>query len=323
MNVFPLLRLLADGGFHSGQSLGGRLDLSRAAIWNQVRAIEASGLRVFKVRGRGYRLAEPLDLIDPHVLDQALRAAGVPFSIELIDECGSTNTTMMERVRQGATLPAALACEVQSAGRGRRGSTWHSGIGTGLAFSLAWRFHQGAGALAGLSLAVGVAMARAVESLGFDGVRLKWPNDLLFHGRKLGGILIEMSGDALGPSIVVIGVGLNVRLPPALSARIDQAAAGLEGTGHGTPPSRTRVLARALEELGAILPEFARMGFEPLQGEWMRRHAWQGRRVALGVAGRRAAEGEAVGVDDDGALLLRTARGVERFHSGELRLEQS
>jgi BirA family biotin operon repressor/biotin-[acetyl-CoA-carboxylase] ligase len=318
MGVFPLLRLLANGEFHSGPALGGVLSLSRAAVWNQVRAIECLGLRVYKVRGRGYRLAEPLDLIDLRSLEQALSAASVPFAIELLDECASTNTVLLERARQGAAQGSVLVCEVQSAGRGRRGSEWHSGVGTGLTFSLAWRFHQGAGALSGLSLAVGVAIARAVESFGFDEVGLKWPNDLLLRGSKLGGILIEMSGDALGPSVVVIGVGLNVRLPQSLSARIDQFATGLE---QGNVPSRTILLARALEELGAMLPEFARLGFEPFRGEWMRRHAWKGRRASLRIAGREAAAGEAVGVAEDGALLLRTARGVERFHSGELRLD--
>ena len=318
MGVFPLLRLLADGRFHSGQALGGVLSLSRAAIWNQVRAIERLDLRVYKVRGRGYRLAEPLDLIDRGLLERALSEAPVPFAIELLDECASTNSALLESARLGEQQASALACELQRAGRGRRGNRWHSGVGSGLTFSLAWRFHLGAGALAGLSLAVGVAMARALGSFGFDQVQLKWPNDLLLNGRKLGGILIEMSGDALGPSVAVIGVGLNVRLPRTLSDKIDQPVTGLE---QGTVPSRTLLLARSLMELGAVLPEFERLGFEPFRAEWMRRHAWQGRRVSLRVAAREVASGEAAGAGADGALLLRTARGLERFHSGELRLE--
>ncbi|MBI4290458.1 MAG: biotin--[acetyl-CoA-carboxylase] ligase [Betaproteobacteria bacterium] len=319
MGVLPLLRFLADGEFHSGQALGEAFGLSRAAIWNRVRAIEQAGLRVFKVRGRGYRLAEPLDLIDAHALDQALSDAGIHFPIELRDECGSTNTELLGRAQLGAPHASVLVCEYQSAGRGRRGSQWQSGIGTGLTFSLLWRFQEGAGSLSGLSLAVGVALARAVASFGFDQVQLKWPNDLLLNGQKLGGILIEVSGDHLGPSAAVIGVGLNLRLPLELSDRIGRPATGLVGGGV---PSRTLLLAQALRELGAVLPQFARVGFEPFRAEWMSRHAWQDRIVTLRVTEDQVVEGVAVGAAEDGMLLLRTPSGLERFHGGELRLKE-
>ncbi|MBI2318340.1 MAG: biotin--[acetyl-CoA-carboxylase] ligase [Betaproteobacteria bacterium] len=319
MGVFPLLRLLADGEFHSGQSLGRSFGLTRAAIWNRVRAIEGAGLPVFKVRGRGYRLAEPLDLIDARALEAALSECAVRFSVDLLDECESTNTALLERAHAGAPHASALVCELQRAGRGRRGSRWQSGIGTGLTFSVLWRFEESAGSLSGLSLAVGVAMVRAVAAFGFDHVQLKWPNDLLLGGQKLGGILIEVSGDHLGPSFAVIGIGLNVRMPRELSGRIERAATGLE---DATVPSRTPLLARSLCSLGEVLPEFARLGFGPFRDEWIRRHAWQERMVTLRIAEDRVAEGTAAGVAEDGALLLRTARGIERFHGGELRLKE-
>lgn len=318
MGVLPLLRFLADGEFHSGQALGQAFGLSRAAIWNRVRAIERTGLHVFKVRGRGYRLAEPLDLIDAHALDKAISGAGIHFPIELMDECASTNTELLGRAQLGAPNASVLVCEYQSAGRGRRGSHWQSGIATGLTFSLLWRFQEGAGSLSGLSLVVGVALARAVASFGFDRVQLKWPNDVMLNAHKLGGILIEVSGDHLGPSTAVIGVGLNVRLPRELSDKIERPATGLE---EGGVPSRTLLLARTLLELGAVLPRFARLGFEPFRAEWMNRHAWQDRMVTLRVAEDRVVEGTAVGVAEDGMLLLRTPRGLERFHGGELRLK--
>ena len=228
MGYFPLLRLLADGEFHSGESLGETLGVSRAAIWNRVRTIERAGLSVIKVRGRGYRLAEPLDLVDAQALERALSDAPAGFSTEFLNECESTNTVLLARARSGAPHASVLFCEHQSAGRGRRGKDWQSGIGTGLTFSLLWRFQEGAGQLSGLSLAVGVAIARALGSVGFDQVQLKWPNDLLLGGHKLGGILIEVSGDYLGPSAAVIGVGLNMRLPRVLSARIGAPAVGLD-----------------------------------------------------------------------------------------------
>ena len=317
-HTFPLLRLLADGEIHSGQALAARLGASRAAVRNLVCSVERLGFQVSRIRGRGYRIAEPLDLLDGERLAALLHRA---FSVEILDECPSTNGVLMERARRGGpdALALALACEHQTAGRGRRGKRWESGIGTDLTFSVLWRFQRGAAALAGLSLAVGVALVRALARLGYEGVQLKWPNDLHLHGRKLGGILIEVTGDRLGPSAVVVGIGLNVRWSAARTAAVDQPATGLPDR-EVSVPSRTTLLAGLLLELRAALEEFALGGFAPFRAEWLRYHAWQGRRVTLRVAEGTVADGEAVGVGEDGALLVRSARGVERFHSGELRL---
>ena len=289
--------------------------MSRAAVRNHVRSIGRLGLRVVGMRGRGYRLTEPLDLLDGERLRGLLQGA---FTVELRDECASTNGVLMEHARRSGPDALALACEHQTAGRGRRGKRWESGIGTDLTFSVLWRFRQGAGALSGLSLAVGVALVRALARLGYDGVQLKWPNDLMLQGRKLGGILIEVTGDHSGPSAVVIGIGLNVRWSAARTAAIDQPATGL--SEKSAVPSRTTLLAGLLVELRSALEEFAHAGFAPFRSEWLQHHAWHGRWVTLRVAAREVAAGEAVGVGEDGALLVRSARGVERFHSGELRL---
>lgn len=313
---FPLLRLLADGEFHSGGVLGANLGISRSEVRSCVRAIARLGLRVLGVRGRGYRLAEPLDLLDSEQLASLLPPA---FTVEVLDECPSTNGVLMERARTGGPGAAVLACEHQSAGHGRRGKRWESGVGTDLTFSVLWRFAQGAGALSGLSLAVGVALVRALARLGHPGVQLKWPNDLILRGRKLGGILIEVTGHHTGPSAVVAGIGLNVRWNEARSSAVDQPATGLS-EGDGAVPSRTVLLAGLLVEMHSVLEQFARAGFAPFRAEWIQHHAWQGRQVTLRVSERTVADGEAVGIGEDGALLLRSAHGVERFHSGELRL---
>lgn len=319
VSPFPLLRLLADGESHSGESLGEGLGAPPAAVLEHVRALNALGLRVQDLPGRAYRLAQPIDLLDREALARMLQADSTGVSVEIVDECPSTNGVLMERARDGAPHASVLACERQTAGRGRRGKPWHSGIGTDLTFSLLWRFEQGAGALSGLSLAVGVALARALARFGHADVQLKWPNDLMLRGRKLGGILIEVAGGR--PSAVVIGVGLNVRWCAARAAEVDQPATALSEEG-GSVPSRTALLAAALAELGTALGEFARGGFASFRAEWLGRHAWQGRRVTLRIAEREVAEGEAVGVGEDGALLLRSARGVQPFHSGELRLAE-
>jgi len=345
---FALLRLLADGGFRSGEALAELLGCSRATVWNRVRAAEALGARLHKVRGRGYRLATPLDLLDAAVLARRVESLTPQprFDCGVVDECESTSTLLMTRARRmlvtdggtahGTASPPrfpAIACERQTAGRGRRGAAWHDALGGSLAVSASWRFARGMGRLSGMSLAAAVAVARALEQVGCRGVRLKWPNDLMIQtgasdgqvadpAAKLGGILTELAGDASGPSVAVIGIGLNVRLPTEVRAAIGRPVADLanEGGLSAAPPARTELLARVLSELGEALAQFEQDGFAPFRAQWLERHAWQGRRVALRVAERQVAEGEAMGVDDDGALLLASRRGLERFHSGELSL---
>jgi len=212
-----------------------------------------------------------------------------------------------------------LAAEWQTSGRGRRGRVWHSAPGAALTFSMLWRFQQGAAVLAGLSLAVGVAMMRALAALGVEGAGLKWPNDVLWRGRKLAGILIEMQGDTLGPSAAVIGIGLNCRLPDVLVNRIEQPVADL-ATACGAAPERNHVLALLLTELERVLDAFARDGFAPLREEWQRHHVHQRRPVRLKLPDGGAVSGIADGVADDGALLLVTAKGPRRFHSGDISL---
>ena len=316
---FSLLRMLADGRFHSGERLRTALGLSRDGIANLIGRIEGSGLRVVKVRGRGYRLAEALDLFEPDGLAAGLKKVAPGLCLEVLDECPSTNSVLAQRAAAGAPHGTVLACEHQSAGRGRRGHSWVSVVGGSVAFSILWRFPRGAGALGGLSLAVAVGAAKALERLGTHAVAVKWPNDLYCEGRKLGGILIESSGDGMGPSAVIVGVGINVRLGAQARERIDAPATDIAGHSEAVP-SRTTVLVAALESIAEVLARFSREGFGPFREEWLQRHAWNGRRVALSQAGRRVAEGEVVGVAEDGALMLASVGGIEHFHSGELSL---
>ncbi len=324
--AYHLLRLLAGGDFHSGTALAQAAGVSRASVWNAVQEIEAAGLDVFSVRGRGYRLAQPLAMLDAACITQALGEAA-PFNLEIVDETDSTNTLLLERVRASATgAPHAsvIAAEWQRAGRGRMNRPWHAQVGGALTFSLLWRFSQGAATLAGLSLAVGLAVVRALEAFGPSVMKdagLKWPNDVLWRGRKIAGILIEMHGDALGPSAVVIGVGINVRLSSATNTRIDQAAVDIESiTGHAV--DRNRLLAGLLGEFNRVLLQFERAGFQPFRDDWQRRHVHQGCEVQLTLHGGVRETGVARGVGADGSLLLETARGVRPFHSGDVSVRE-
>lgn len=317
--TFQTLRMLADGEFRSGEAMARVLGVSRASVWNALHALDQSGIEIFKVRGRGYRLAEPLSLLAGDAVESALGAAAPRFAVEVLDSVESTNTLLLRRAAAGAASGAVIAAEWQTAGRGRRGRAWHALPGAALTFSLLWRFEQGAGALAGLSLAVGVAVVRALETTGVREAGLKWPNDVLWRGRKLAGILIEVQGDVLGPSIAVIGVGLNCRMPAALLERIDQPAVDVASAG-GAAPERNELLASLLIELDRVLKVFARDGFAPFRAEWQKSHVYQGKPVRIALPDGGIVNGTAEGVAENGALLLATQSGHLRFHSGDVSL---
>ena len=318
-NTCDLLRLLADASVHSGAALARELGVSPAAMKLALRELEYLGLKLVRVRGRGYRLAEVYDFLDAAAVRAQLGAQAPRFHLDLLDACASTNTLLLERARGGAPSGSVIACELQSAGRGRRGNSWQSGLGGSLTFSLLWRFAQSAAGLSGLSLAAGVAAARALASSGVADVQLKWPNDLLHAGRKLGGILIEVHSDGPDAAAAVIGIGLNVRLPADLRDAIAQPVIDIASLSAQLP-QRNALLAATLIELAQVLDQFAEYGFAPLRQEWMARHAHQGKAVTLSSADGSAIAGTAAGVAEDGALLVETARGVERCVSGELSL---
>jgi BirA family biotin operon repressor/biotin-[acetyl-CoA-carboxylase] ligase len=317
--TFPVLRLLADGEFHSGEMIARRFQVSRATVWHALADVAQLGIELYKIPGRGYRLARPVEFLDVDAVRRWLAQDAARFAIEVLDVAGSTNTELLQRAGQGAAAGSVVAAECQTHGRGRRGRAWHSGIGDALTFSLLWRFEQGVGHLAGLSLAIGVALVRALRSMGAGEVQLKWPNDVLWQGAKLAGVLIEVQGEMQGPSAAVIGIGLNMSLAESARQRIDQPAADLH-SACGTMVERNRVLAVLLREAAQILGGFARDGFAPLRDEWQRYHVHQERAVVLVMPDGRRIRGAAAGVTDDGALLLRTAAGVRHFHSGELSL---
>jgi BirA family biotin operon repressor/biotin-[acetyl-CoA-carboxylase] ligase len=320
MNPLTLatLRLMGDGEFHSGEEVAAALGVTRATVWNAVREAGELGILVESVRGRGYRLDDPPVWLDAAAVAKLLGPRARRFRVEVVEHVDSTNSALLERAEAGGAPGTVLATELQSAGRGRRGRSWASGLGGALTFSLLWRFEQGAAALTGLSLVVGIAVARALASLGAADVRLKWPNDVLHEGRKLGGILIEVRGDALGPTVAVIGIGLNVRMPQALAARIDQPVTDTAQAGAGA--DRNRLLASVLKELAELLDAFARDGFAPLEPEYRRWHALQDAAVQVNLGDGKPVQGRARGTADDGALIVETSEGLRRFHGGEVSL---
>ena len=237
------------------------------------------------------------------------------FDIDVLPRCDSTNAVLLGRAEQGAASGTVVIANEQTAGRGRRGRTWFASPGDSLTFSLLWRFAPGT-APAGLSLAVGAAVARALSQAGAGAPALKWPNDILQNGRKLGGILVELVPGA--PHAAVIGIGINLRLPAGMPDDVRTASAAIAESG--TVPDLNDVYASLLQELLATLEAFATGGFAAIRPEWLARHAYQDARVGLSTDFAAPREGACLGVDSDGALLLEIDGRVERVLSGEVSL---
>ena len=195
VNPFTLLRLLADGQVWPEQDLALQLGCPVTAIRLLGDALLQMGVVLTSTGSesnpRAIRLERPIDLIDRAELEHRLVGPVREFQVEVLDECGSTNALLGERARSGAAHGSVIVCEHQTAGKGRRGNAWASAPGCSLTFSLLWQFSRPSSELQGLSLAVAVACAKALERHGAHRLRLKWPNDLIIEERKLGGILVE------------------------------------------------------------------------------------------------------------------------------------
>jgi BirA family biotin operon repressor/biotin-[acetyl-CoA-carboxylase] ligase len=212
-----------------------------------------------------------------------------------------------------------VVANLQTKGRGRRGRTWQAGLGASLTFSLLWRFQCGASALSGLSLAVGVALIRALHEAGISQAQLKWPNDVLIGGEKLAGILIELQGDMEGPSAAVIGVGINLKLPANIKQQIDQPVIDLDSVTTKNI-NANELLGSLLKHLATVLNDFEQNGFAYVRDEWIKHHAYHQKSVRMLHPDGRETIGTAIDVAEDGILLVKTALGEQRFSSGEISL---
>lgn len=316
---YQVLNILAQGGFHSGQALGQQLGISRSAVWKHIKALQALGVDCHSVTGKGYRLAQDTELLVREEILAALDADTSPrlSLLECHHEIDSTNAYLMARLGELESGSACLA-EMQNQGRGRRGRVWASPFARNIYLSLYWRFQADPASLSTLSLVVGVALKRALQDLGVGEAQLKWPNDLLWQGRKLAGILLEMSGEASGDYHVVIGVGVNVNMSQASEAvaEIDQPWVDLASI-VGRPLSRNQVAARLLHHLLQAIRSFEQHGGHSFMAEWRSYDAYANQSVVLHTPAGEV-HGIARGVDANGALVLETAQGRQSFYSGEV-----
>ena len=315
MTAERLLRALADGRTHSGEALAREFGITRAAIWKQVAKLADWGLAVDAVPGEGYRLARPIDLLEAAALEALLGRETVAHlgRLEVFTELPSTNRHLLANAPPAGSLDVCVA-EFQTAGRGRRGRRWNAPLGSGIFLSVGWQFAEMPAELAALTLAVGVVVRRALKRVAGLDIALKWPNDLVFDERKLGGILLELAVEAQGGSHVVAGIGLNIALPPELMPQLSdwpRGAVDLTTALGGEPPPRAALVAALVDGLAALFAEYPATGFAAYRSDWRAGDFLRGRAVRLDEAAGPVT-GTALGIDADGALLIETQGGVRR-----------
>jgi BirA family biotin operon repressor/biotin-[acetyl-CoA-carboxylase] ligase len=309
--MLTLLKLLKDGRFHSGQALGAALGVSRSAVWKQLQHLESElNLSIHKVRGRGYQLAAPLELLEHEQM-----AAG-PWPVSIHESLDSTNAESLRAIDRGQTAPFVILAERQLAGRGRRGRKWVSPFAENIYYSLVLRMDGGMRQLEGLSLVVGLAVLSALRDMGIERAGLKWPNDVLVGNKKIAGILLELVGDPADVCHLVIGIGINANM--RVASEVDQAwtSVFLES---GKAINRNSLVSSLNQSLLTYLKRHESSGFAAIQAEWESNHLWQGREVSL-IAGVHQVDGTVMGIDQQGALRLRVEGEEKVFSGGELSL---
>ena len=312
-----LLSALSHGEFQSGQLLADTLGLSRTAIANHIQQLQQLGLDIYKVKGRGYCLAKPLTLLDAAKISQLRQSGGADILVQNITD--STNSQLMQKVQDGlVTEPGyTLVAEAQTAGRGRRGRNWYSPFAASLYFSMYWRLEQGIQAAMGLSLVVAIAIARLLKQQYQVDAKVKWPNDVYIDGKKLCGILVELAGQAHASCDVIIGIGMNIRLPQQALDNIDQQYIDLT-IASGQVIERNLLVVLLQKQLMALLTQFTYTGFSSFVDEFNQYNQYRDKAVKL--IGNTEIKGTCLGVDQQGALLIETAAGVQAYFGGELSL---
>ncbi|EGT0651394.1 MULTISPECIES: bifunctional biotin--[acetyl-CoA-carboxylase] ligase/biotin operon repressor BirA [Citrobacter] len=316
-NTIPLtlISLLSDGEFHSGEQLGEKLGMSRAAINKHVQTLRDWGVDVFTVPGKGYSLPEPIQLLDSSLIYSQLDGGNITV-LPVID---STNQYLMDRIGQLESGDACVA-EYQQAGRGRRGRKWFSPFGANLYLSMFWRLEQGPAAAIGLSLVIGIVMAEVLRDLGADKVRVKWPNDLYLLDRKLAGILVELTGKTGDAAQIVIGAGINMSMRRVEENVVNQGWINLQEAGITI--DRNTLAARLIRELRAALVLFEHEGLAPYLSRWRVLDNFIDRPVKL-IIGDKEIFGVSRGIDAQGALLLEQNGVIKPWMGGEISLRSA
>ena len=308
-----LLSVLANNEFHSGETLGTTLGISRTAISNHIKVFSSLGLDIYSVTGKGYCLAQPLTLLNISKIQEYLSASHTA-DIEILNVIGSTNQYLKDKstdIQNGYTCLA----EAQTAGRGRHGRKWVSPYAASLYLSMHWSFVGGYSVLSGLSLAVGVAIADALNQCGVQDIHLKWPNDIYAQGKKLAGVLIEVEGQIGSGCQAIVGIGINISMPK----NVDEIGQPWIDLSQLRQPiiNRNLLAGKLISELTKSMALFENNGLEPFINRWRALDFYANQAVKL-IIGQKTIFGVSKGIDANGAILLETDQGIKAYHGGEI-----
>lgn len=318
--ILEVLYLLADGEFHSGAVMGEKLQLTRTAVWKQLAKFEQYAIPLERQKGRGYRIPGGIELLSESKIRAGLISdisQQLP-ALTILKSIASTNLYALDLVSNKKNKPLHIVLsEHQTAGKGRYGRTWVSPFGQNIYLSAIASFAHGVTAIEGLSLAVGVAIVNSLTALGLQDIQLKWPNDIWWHDKKLGGILLEMVGDATGSIKIVVGIGLNVNMSnAAVDDAIDQPWIDVKSIAN-QPIQRNKLVSHILNELIPMLTNFEQQGFEAYRYCWQQHDALFKKPIV--VSGRQDnISGIALGVDEKGGLIIQTEQGMKTICGGEV-----
>jgi len=314
-----VLRALDSSAWVSGNDIAARLGVSPATARRRIKKLRVLGFDILSSPGQGYRLSEALEFLDPGRLRGALAAAGLVTAtrLEVMDTVESTSTRLLRWSGSDDLHGRACVTEYQSQGRGRRGRAWFGVPCRNIMLSVAWQLGRGPDRIHGLSLSLGLAVARRLEALGAQGVQLKWPNDVLCHRGKLAGILVDVLAGPGQGCRVVVGLGINLLNPGLIEHLAGRQVADLSELTENLP-HRTDLAAMLLIDLAAALEAFDLRGFGGQAGDWNRWDAYRGR-VVCGRTEGSTIKGQALGVDELGAYRIRCKdRTVESLLAGEI-----
>ncbi|MBH0063398.1 MULTISPECIES: bifunctional biotin--[acetyl-CoA-carboxylase] ligase/biotin operon repressor BirA [unclassified Pseudoalteromonas] len=322
-NKLAILNALNQGGFVSGQALGEKLGISRAAVSKHIKTLQEMGLDIFKVTGKGYCLNSQVGLLNKTQIDQHYKALGANTAyVEVHPIIDSTNSELMRRIQAKTALESGtvIVAEMQQAGRGRRGRVWQSPFGANLYYSYFWRLDDGLQAAMGVSIAVGLAVYDAIKALYQIDVELKWPNDIYINKQKLAGVLVELDGQPQGPCQLVIGIGINLQMPESFSQHIDQAWTDLNQ--HTQKLDKNQLVASLTYYLEQRLVQYRQTGLQDMYEQWNSLNAFAGDYVELNT-GHRSWRGICEGIDPQGGIRIRQDGEVKSYYGGEVSLRKA
>lgn len=320
-NKHKIVKILADGEFHSGEVIGESLGISRAAVSGHIKNLSNIGLDIYSVTGKGYQLAGGLRLLNLNEIEQQYQ---FKHKLELFPIIPSTNEYLMGLIKSKTELldGHTILAECQTKGRGRRGRAWQSPYGSHVYLSQYRTMDSGLSAASGLSLAVGIAVLNTINEFSNLECQLKWPNDVLVNGKKIAGILVEAEGQTDGVCHLVIGVGININMPTIAAQSIEQPWTDLN-TISDENIDRNAFIVKLLEQLESVYQEYQLNRLDRLFEQWNAHNAFANQAVEL-TSASKVQVGKCLGIDTSGALLLEdlTSKNVLKVFGGEVSLRK-